>query len=125
MLSFQILFIVTLVFSGTYVFVIVYPFTFFIYPSGTFVSSTVYIISCPSEGSGTTSKSGSKSSTIIYLELPETLEDYLDYCNTSLYIEVEDLSNKLSEQLNKLVDTYLKMEKIYEDLNVDDVKSKA
>lgn len=61
----------------------------------------------------------------IYLELPETLEDYLDYCNTSLYIEVEDLSNKLSEQLNKLVDTYLKMEKIYEDLNVDDVKSKA
>ena len=57
----------------------------------------------------------------IYLELPETLEDYLDYCNTSLYIEVEDLSNKLSEQLN----TYLKMEKIYEDLNVDDVKSKA
>lgn len=45
----------------------------------------------------------------IYLELPETLEDYLDYCNTSLYIEVEDLSNKLSEQLNKLVDTYLKM----------------
>lgn len=61
----------------------------------------------------------------IYLELPESLEDYLDYCNTSLYIEVEDLSNKLSEQLNKLVDTYLKMEKIYEDLNVDDVKSKA
>lgn len=61
----------------------------------------------------------------IYLELPETLEDYLDYCNTSLYIEVEDLSNKLSEQLNKLVDTYLKKEKIYEDLNVDDVKSKA
>ena len=61
----------------------------------------------------------------IYLELPENLEDYLDYCNTSLYIEVEDLSNKLSEQLNKLVDTYLKMEKIYEDLNVDDVKSKA
>lgn len=61
----------------------------------------------------------------IYLELPETLEDYLDHCNTSLYIEVEDLSNKLSEQLNKLVDTYLKMEKIYEDLNVDDVKSKA
>ena len=61
----------------------------------------------------------------IYSELPETLEDYLDYCNTSLYIEVEDLSNKLSEQLNKLVDTYLKMEKIYEDLNVDDVKSKA
>ena len=61
----------------------------------------------------------------IYLELPETLEDYLDYCNTSLYIEVEDLSNKLSEQLNKLVDTYLKIEKIYEDLNVDDVKSKA
>ena len=61
----------------------------------------------------------------IYLELPETLEDYLDYCNTSLYIEVEDLSNKLSEQLNKLVDTYLKMEKIYEELNVDDVKSKA
>ena len=61
----------------------------------------------------------------IYLDLPETLEYYLDYCNTSLYIEVEDLSNKLSEQLNKLVDTYLKMEKIYEDLNVDDVKSKA
>ena len=53
----------------------------------------------------------------IYLELPETLEDYLDYCNTSLYIEVEDLSNKLSEQLNKLLDTYLKMEKIYSQRN--------
>lgn len=61
----------------------------------------------------------------IYLELPSILEDYLDFCNTSLYIEVEDLSNKLSSELNKIVNTYLKIEKIYEDLNVDDIKAKA
>lgn len=61
----------------------------------------------------------------IYLELPKTLEEYLDYCNTSLYIEIENLSNKLSIELNKIVNTYLKVEQIYKELNVDAIKTKA
>ncbi|MDD3303612.1 MAG: hypothetical protein PHP54_01695 [Clostridia bacterium] len=61
----------------------------------------------------------------IYMELPGKLEEYLDYYNTSLYIEIENMSDKLNEQLNKITNTYLKILKIYKDLNVEDIKLKA
>lgn len=60
----------------------------------------------------------------IYLELPDTLEGYLDSNNTNSYIETRNLSDSLYTQINKLSDVYVKMSNIYDELNVDEIKSK-
>lgn len=61
----------------------------------------------------------------IYLELPSSLENYLDNNNLNSAIETKNLSNSLNKELTKLLNVYVKTSKIYDELNVDEIKSKA
>lgn len=61
----------------------------------------------------------------IYLELPSSLENYLDNNNLNSTIETKNLSNSLNKELTKLLNVYVKTSKIYDELNVDEIKSKA
>ena len=61
----------------------------------------------------------------IYLELPSSLENYLDSNNLSSTLETRNLSDKLNEELVKLLNVYVKTSKIYDELNVNEIKTKA
>lgn len=61
----------------------------------------------------------------IYLELPAALENYLDSVNLNSYIETRSLSNNFNKELNNLLKIYVKVSKIYDELNVENVKKNA
>lgn len=61
----------------------------------------------------------------IYLSLPDKLEINLENANLNLNIELKELSNNLHEELIELVNLYVKVEKLYDELEVDDIKAKA
>lgn len=61
----------------------------------------------------------------IYLELPNSLENYLDNNNLNSTLETKNLSNSLNKELTRLLKVYVKTSKIYDELNVDEIKSKA
>ncbi len=61
----------------------------------------------------------------IYLELPDSLEKYLDETNMNLNTEIKELSTKLHEKINEFVNLYIEVNSLYEKLNVNDIKTKA
>lgn len=61
----------------------------------------------------------------IYLELPTSLENYIDNNNLNSTLEKKRLSNNLREELNKLLKVYIDVSKIYEELNVSELKNNA
>lgn len=61
----------------------------------------------------------------IYLSLPDKLENNLENTNLNLNIELKELSNKLHKEIIELVNLYVKVERLYDKLEVDDIKSKA
>ena len=60
----------------------------------------------------------------IYLELPLSLENYLDSSNLNRVVETRTLSNNFNIELNKLLEVYIKVDNIYDELNVDEIKSR-
>lgn len=61
----------------------------------------------------------------IYLSLPDKLESNLENTNLNLNIELKELSNNLHKEIIELVNLYVKVEKLYDELEVDDIKAKA
>ena len=61
----------------------------------------------------------------IYIDLPNTLENYLEKYDISSNIEVKCLIKKFESELNKLLDEYLDIIELYEEMNVDDIISKT
>ena len=59
------------------------------------------------------------------MSLPDKLEINLENTNLNLNIELKELSNNLHEELIELVNLYVKVEKLYNELEVDDIKAKA
>lgn len=58
----------------------------------------------------------------IYLELPSSLENYLDSTNLNSVIETRSLSNSFNKELNNLLNVYVKVSEIYNELNVENAK---
>ena len=61
----------------------------------------------------------------IYLSLPDKLENNLENTNLNLNIELKELSNNLHKEIIELVNLYVKVERLYDELEVDDIKAKA
>ena len=61
----------------------------------------------------------------IYLSLPDKLENNLENTNLNLNIELKELSNNLHKEIIELVNLYVKVERLYDELKVDDIKAKA
>lgn len=61
----------------------------------------------------------------IYLELPNSLEQYSDTTNFNSMLEIRTMSNQLLKELNQLLQTYMQVTKIYQTLNVDEMKNNA
>lgn len=61
----------------------------------------------------------------IYLELPSALENYLDSTNLNSVIETRNLSNSFNKELNNLLKVYVKVDEIYNELNVENIKKNA
>lgn len=61
----------------------------------------------------------------IYLSLPDKLESNLENTNLNLNIELKELSNNLHKEIIELVNLYVKVAKLYDELEVDDIKAKT
>ncbi len=61
----------------------------------------------------------------IYLSLPDKLESNLENTNLNLNIELKELSNDLHKEIIELVNLYVKVAKLYDELEVDDIKAKT
>lgn len=61
----------------------------------------------------------------IYLQLPTSLEGYIDSNNLNSNLEKKRLSNNLKEELNRLIKVYIDVSKIYEEFNVSELKNNA
>ena len=59
------------------------------------------------------------------MSLPDKLENNLENTNLNLNIELKELSNNLHKEIIELVNLYVKVERLYDELKVDDIKAKA